>query len=129
MNPSDVFFNRPRLAEVTWEPLSVVGLFLAGVRHVGRDIHQAGNRWIRARFRNYSSPVAVSDKDAWAILLSEGKPGGSYILFKGCLWFLDNADVVAVLDKYVGNTFPARTIGRGAVDQNNIPNAMLLVLR
>jgi hypothetical protein len=39
---------------------------------------------------------------------------------------LDDADVVAILDKNVVDTFPA---SRGAVDQNKIPNAMLLVLR
>jgi hypothetical protein len=42
---------------------------------------------------------------------------------------LDEADVVAILDKNVVDVFPARTIRPGAVNQNNIPNAMLLVLR
>jgi hypothetical protein len=37
--------------------------------------------------------------------------------------------IVTVLDEDVVNAFPARTIGPSAVDQNNIPNKMLLVLR
>src|SRR5260370_38252755 len=89
---------RPRLAEVTWEPLSVVRLILSGVWHVSRDVHQSGNRWICARFGDYGSPVAVSDKNAWSILWSKGAPGGSHIIFKGRLRLLDDADVVAILD-------------------------------
>ena len=38
-------------------------------------------------------------------------------------------DVVAILHKNVVNAFPARTICPCAVNQNNIPNEMLLVLR
>jgi len=47
---------RTRLAEVTWEALSVVSLVLSSVWHVRRDVHQAGNRWIRPRFGDYGSP-------------------------------------------------------------------------
>ena len=43
----------------------------------------------------------MSDKNARSILLSEDALGGSYIIFKGCLWFLDNADVIPILDKDV----------------------------
>jgi hypothetical protein len=61
--------------------------------------------------------------------LSEGALRGSHIFFKGRLRLLDDADVVAILDKGVIDAFPARAICSGAVNQNNIPNAMLLVLR
>src|SRR5712664_124276 len=120
---------RTRLAEITWEALSVVRLVLSRVWHVGRDVHQTGDRWIRPRFGNYGSPIAVSDKNARSILLSKDALGGSHIFFKGRLRLLDDADVVTVLDENVVNAFPARTIGPCAVNQNNIPNAMLLVLR
>src|ERR1700682_4929183 len=63
--------DRRRLAEVTWEALSVVGLALSGVWHVGRDVHQPSNRWIRSGFSNYSSPIAVSGENARSILLSK----------------------------------------------------------
>src|SRR5713101_8114517 len=53
------FLYRGRLAEVTWEALSVVSLVLSSVWHVGRDVHQTGNRWIRPRFGDYGSPVAM----------------------------------------------------------------------
>src|SRR4029077_13153578 len=36
-----------RLAEVTWEAFSVVSLILARIRHMGRDVDQTNNRWIR----------------------------------------------------------------------------------
>src|SRR6266550_522433 len=62
---------RGRLAEVTWEALSVVSLILSSIRHVGRDVHQSGNRWIRSGFSNYRSPITVSDKNARSILLRE----------------------------------------------------------
>jgi hypothetical protein len=42
---------------------------------------------------------------------------------------LDDANVVAILNEDVVNAFPARTIRPGAVDENNIPNVMLSVLR
>ena len=113
---------RARLAEVARKALSVVCLFLASVRHVGRDVHQANNRWIGPRFRNYGSPIAVRDKNARSILQSEDALRGSHIFFKGRLRLLDDADVVAILDKNVVNAFPARTICPGAVNQNNIPN-------
>ena len=120
---------RRRLAEVAGETLSVVCLILSGVWHVGRDVHQSGNRWIRSRFGNYGSPVAVSDKNARSILLSQDAFCGSHIFFKGRLRLLDDADVVAILDKNVVNAFPAGTIRPGAVNQNNIPNAMRFGLR
>jgi hypothetical protein len=61
--------------------------------------------------------------------LSEESLRGSDIFFKGRLRLLNEADFVAILDKNVVDAFPARAIRPGAVDQNNIPNAMLLVLR
>jgi hypothetical protein len=42
---------------------------------------------------------------------------------------LDDADVVAIFDKNVVDAFPARTVCPGAVDQNNIPDATVFVLR
>src|SRR5882672_9095639 len=120
---------RTRLAEVAWEALSVVRLVLASVWHVSRDVHQTGNRWVRACFANYGSSVAMSDKNARPILLSKHALGGSHIFFKGCFRLLDDADAVAVLDKNVVDAFPARTIRPGTVDQHNIPNAILFVLR
>src|SRR5712664_152293 len=121
--------DRARLAEVAGEALSVVSLIFSSVGHVGRDVHQTNDGWVRARFGNYGSPVAVRDKNARSVLKSEGAFGGSHIVFKGSFRFLDDADVIAILDKDVIDTFPARTVRPGTVDQNNIPNAMLLVLR
>ena len=107
---------RTRLAEITWEALCVVRFVLSSVRHVGRDVHQTGNRWIRPRFGDYGSPVAMSDKNARSVLLSKDVLGGSHIFFKGCLRLLDDADVIAILDKDVVNALPARTICPGAVN-------------
>src|SRR6266446_975844 len=59
---------------------------------------QCGNR-IHPGFSNYGSPIAVSDKNAWPIWLSEDALRGSHIFFKGRLRPLDNADVVAILDQ------------------------------
>src|SRR6266851_1088549 len=120
---------RPRLAEVAWEALSVVSLILSSIWHVGRDIHQSGNRWIRPGLSNYGSPITVSDKNARSILLSEGSLRGSYIVFKGRLRLLDDADVVAIFDKNIVDAFPTRTICPGAMNQDNIPNVMVFVLR
>jgi hypothetical protein len=71
----------------------------------------------------------VRDKDARSVLKSEDTLHGSYIVLEGCLWLLDDADVVAILDKDLVDAFPAGTIRPGAMNQNNIPNAMRLVLR
>ena len=61
-------FYRGRFAEVTWEALSIVRLILSSVWHVSRDVDQTGDGWIRARFSNYGSPVAVTDKNARSLL-------------------------------------------------------------
>ena len=71
----------------------------------------------------------MTDKNAGSILLSKNTLGGGHVVCKRSFRLLDDADVVTILDEDVVNAFPARTIGPGAVDQNNIPNAMLLVLR
>jgi hypothetical protein len=75
------------------------------------------------------APIAVSDKNARSVLKSKGPLGGSHVFFKRRLRLLNDADVVVILHKNVVNAFPARTICPGTVNQNNIPNAMLLVLR
>jgi hypothetical protein len=118
-----------RLAEVTWEALSIASLTLSSIWHVGRDVHQTRNRRIHPRFGNYGSPIAVSDKNALSILLSKDALRSGDILLERRQRLLDDADVVAILDKNVVNTFPARAIYPSTVDQNNIPNAMLFVLR
>ena len=71
----------------------------------------------------------MSDKYARSVLLSKDALRGSDIVFEGCLRLLDDADVIAILDKDVVNAFLAGTIGPGAVNQNNVPNAMVFVLR
>src|SRR5258705_8310754 len=73
---------RTRLAEVTREALSVVRFVLSSVWHVRCDIHQSGNRWIRARFCNYGSPIAVRDKDARSVLQCEDTLHGTYIVLE-----------------------------------------------
>src|SRR6266851_5629994 len=118
-------FYRTRLAEVTRETLSVVSFIFSSIWHMGSDVHQTGDRWIRPRLGNYRSPVAVSDKNARSILLSQGALRSGDIIFEGRLRLLHNADVVAILNKNVVHAFPARTIRPGAVNQNNIPNVMV----
>jgi hypothetical protein len=71
----------------------------------------------------------VPDKDARSVLHCEDTFHGSYIVLEGRLWLLDDADLVAILDKNVVDAFPARTVCPGAVNEDNIPNALRLVLR
>src|SRR3954462_3142216 len=118
-----------RLAEVTWEAFSVVRLVLSSIWHVGCDVDQSDNRWIHPSFRNCGSPVAVTDKNARSVLKSEGPLGRSHVFFKRRLRLLNDANVVAILHENVVNALPAGTIRPAAVNQNNISNAMLLVLR
>jgi len=73
---------RSRLAEVTWEALSGASLALSGIWHVGSDVDQTGDGWIRPRFGNDGSPVAVSDKYAPSILLSEGALRSGHIFLE-----------------------------------------------
>jgi hypothetical protein len=82
-----------------------------------------------ARFRNYGSSIAMSDKNARSILLGKGALGGSHVFFERGFRLVDDADVVAILDKNVVNALPARTVYPRTVYQNNISNAMLFVLR
>jgi hypothetical protein len=71
----------------------------------------------------------VSDKNARSILLSKDALRSGDIFLERRQRLLNDADVVAILDKNVVNAFPARTICPGTVNQNKIPNAMLFVLR
>src|SRR5439155_23079674 len=120
---------RTRLAEVTWETFSVVSLILSRVWHVGRDVDQSGDRWIRPGFGNYCASIAVSDQNARSVLLSEHALRSSDIFFERGLRFLNDADVEAILNQNIVNALPARTICPGAVNQNNIPNPRRFVLR
>jgi hypothetical protein len=70
----------------------------------------------------------VTDKNARCILQTKNSLRGTHVVFEGGLRFLDDADFVAILDQDVVNTLPARTIGRGAVNRNNIPDPMPLIL-
>src|SRR5271154_954769 len=118
-----------RFGEVARKALSVVGLFLAGVWHVSGDVDQPNDGWIISGFGDYGASVAVRDKNARSVLKSKDALCGNHIILKGCLRLLNDADVVAILDKNVVHASPARTIRPGAVNQNNIPNATLFVLR
>ena len=114
---------RSRLAEVTWEALSVVSLTLSSIWHVGRDVDQTDNQWMSPRFSNYGSPITVSDKNARSILLIKDTLRSGDVFLKGRLRLLNDADVVTILDQNVVNALPAGTICPGTVNQNNIPNA------
>ena len=50
-------------------------------------------------------PIAVPDKDARSVLKREDTLHVSYIVLEGRLWLLDDADVVAILDKNVVDAF------------------------
>ena len=67
---SAVLLYRTRIAEITWETLSVIGLILSRVRHVGRDVDRSNNRWNRSRFGDDGAAITVSHKNAWSILQS-----------------------------------------------------------
>src|SRR3984885_2003937 len=120
---------RVRLTEITREALSVVSLIFSGIRHVGRDVHQAANHRVSPSFSDYRSPIAVCDKNARSILLREDAPRSGDIVLEGRLRLLYDAGAVAVFDENLVNTFPARAICPCTVNQNNIPNARLLALR
>jgi hypothetical protein len=70
----------------------------------------------------------VSDKNARSILPSKDALRSIDICLERRLGLLHDADVVTILDKNVVNASPAGTVGPGTVNQNNIPNATLLVL-
>ena len=70
----------------------------------------------------------MGDQNALSILLSKDAFRSGDIVFKGCLRFLHDADVVAILDQNVVNAFPAGTICPRAVNENNIANPTLFVL-
>jgi hypothetical protein len=104
---------RTRLTEVTGEALSVVGFVLSSVWHVRCNIHQSGNRWIRARFCDYGSPIAVRDKDTRSGLRCEDPLHGGHIILGGRLRLLDDADVEAIPDKVVVNALQSELSAQG----------------
>jgi hypothetical protein len=50
-------------------------------------------------------------------------------VFKGRLRLLDDSDVEAILNKNVVNALPARTVRPGTVNQHNIADSTLWILR
>src|SRR6266700_6953518 len=95
------FLYRSRHAEVTWEALSIVGLILSSIWHVGRDVDQSGNRWIRSRFGDDGAAITVSHQNAWSILQSEDVLRRRHIFFERCLRLLDDTYFVTILDENV----------------------------
>src|SRR5712671_5057769 len=100
-------FYRARFAEVTWEAFSVVSLILPRIWHVGRDVDQSGNRWIRSRFGDYGAAITVSHQNASSILQSEDALRRRHIFFERCLRLLDDTYRVTILDENIVNAFPA----------------------
>src|SRR5215470_14602892 len=90
---------RIRLVEITWESFCVGRLTLSSIWHVGRDVDQSDNRGMHPRFGNYGPSITMSDKNAWSILLIKEALRSDDVFFKRRLRLLDNADVVAILDK------------------------------
>ena len=114
---------RSRRAEVTWETLSIVGLILSRIWHVGRDVDQSDNGRIRSRFGDDGAAITVSHKNAWSILQSEDALRRRHIFFERCLRLLDYTYLVTILDENVVNAFPTRTICPSTVNEDNIPHA------
>src|SRR5258708_23350020 len=115
-------------AEVTPEALSVVRFVLSSVWHVRCNVHQSGNRWIRARFRNYGPPIAVRNKDARPVLQCDDTLHGVHIILEGRFRLLDDADFEAIPDKIIGNAIPARAVRPGTVNEDDIFHVGLLSL-
>jgi hypothetical protein len=74
---------------------------------VGRDINQCHDLRIVRGFSDYSSAVAVSDNDAWSVLLSDHAFRRGYVFFERRFWLLNDANIVAILDENIVNSFPA----------------------
>src|SRR5207249_1368804 len=120
---------RSRFAEVAGKALSNVGLIFSRIWHMGRDIDQSGNRWIRSRFGDYGAAITVGHQNARSILQSEDALRRRHIFLKGCLRLLDDTYLVTILDQNVVNAFPTRTICPGTVNEDNIPHATCFALR
>ena len=69
----------------------------------------------------------MRDKNARPVLEGEHAFRCGDVLLECGLRLLHHADVVTVLDENIVDAAPAGTIGPGAVNENNIVNAMLMV--
>jgi hypothetical protein len=99
---------------------TVGSLTLACIGHVGRNVDQADDMRVRAGLRDDRATVAMADKDAGAILLSEHTFGCHNIIRERREWFLNQSDFIAILNKDLVNRFPARPIDPGAMYQNDV---------
>src|SRR4051812_17992229 len=88
--------DRSRLTQVAWETLAIVGLILADIGHMGGDIHESDNRWIRPGFRDDGSAVAMTDEQARSVLLSEDAFRCRHVVLKGGLRLLHDTYLVTI---------------------------------
>ena len=64
--------------------------------------------------------IAVADEHGRTGLAVEDAVGGGDVIRQRSLRFLDDADAVAVLAEDIGDAPPARTVGEGAVDEDDV---------
>ena len=100
--------------EAFWEELEA-GNLSANLRL--RDLD--GESLCHANLADDHSAVAVADEYTRPRAIQD-QTSGRQVGLERCLRFLDDKDGIAAVFQDVGDRLPARTIGEGAVDENDI---------
>src|ERR1700677_3765480 len=108
--------DRARFAKVAGKTLSIVTFILSSIRHVGGDIHQTGDRWIRSCLGDDRPAIAVTHENARPVLQSQDSLHRRDIVLERCFGLLDYGYVVAFAGENVIDTLPAGTVRPCAMD-------------
>jgi hypothetical protein len=101
----------------------------ACVRHEGRDVDEARDILRFAGFGDDDAAIGMADKDRRPVLPREHALRGGNILGKSRQRVLNDAYREAAFGQDVGNTSPARPVGPGAMDEDDILDRRRLRLR
>ncbi len=106
------------------EALILVPGRLADIGGQGGDIDQALHLFVDAGLGDHHAAPRVADKNGSAVLAGEGAPRGGHVVGQGGEGVLDDGHPVAASGQVVIDGPPARAVGEGAVNQDDVADGL-----
>src|SRR5262245_25242053 len=94
--------------------------------NVGSDVNESLHFRIGSSFGDDLAAVTMADQHDRTVLHGNHSTGRLYVIRETGLGLLDDADFEALLNESIKNRLPARTIGKSAVDEDDVVNRISL---